>query len=117
MFIEDLSVIREILEQSPIFKKRVFVEAERVASGTAIETILSGGFLETVNITSDESWLITQMSGEQYIIEDSHFRERYESTDSAGIYRTVGRIRAVRNPYKDEVSILASWGERGRLRK
>lgn len=100
-----------MLAEANVFRKNVLVRAERALSGAVVRTMLPNGLFETVNVASEGDWLITNPGGEQYLLDASSFHKRYESTDSPGVYRSVGKVRALLNPYGEGVSILAPWGE------
>ncbi len=102
--------IMEALAKAPIFKKQGQVEARPATPGEEITTTLEGGAKETVNKANEGDWIVTNPSGEQYIISEKKFLGRYEATDNQGVYAAKGYCRAIPNPFGKPVEIMASWG-------
>jgi len=100
-----------LLGISPLFEKTVVVEAREVFIEEEVKTIVGDGFLETTNIAKPGDFIVTNPTGEQYILGAKKFASRYEKTSVAGFYKARGRIRAVLNPYGTDIEILAPWGE------
>jgi hypothetical protein len=102
--------ILEAIADAPIFKKQGRVEARLATAGEEIVTVLEGGAKETVNKANEGDWIVTNPSGEQYIISAAKFLGRYEETDQAGTYSAKGYCRAILNPFGKPIEIMASWG-------
>ena len=100
-----------LIELSPIFKKQGTVNARIANAGEKIATVLSSGATETENTAKDGDYIVTNPSGEQYIISGEKFTARYKSTDDYGVFEAKGYCRAVQNPFGNDIEILASWGE------
>lgn len=84
--------------------------------GEEIVTIMANGLQETKNIvTADEngnaSWVVTNSTGEQYVVSDSVFKSKYKKIDGAE-----DRFKPVWNPItavqiNESICFTASWGE------
>jgi len=112
MFIERKSpLVLTQLSLAPVFKKQGTVQARPAQIGENIVTKLASGLLETTNISKISSWVIKNPSGEEYLLSAEQFKERYEATDSDGIYAATGYCRAIKNIYKRPITIIAPWGE------
>ena len=88
--------------------------------GEEIFTIMSNGLKETKNtVTADENgnpgWVVTNLTGEKYIIPDITFRKKYEK-----IVGTEDEYRPIWNPINavkidENLSFQAPWGEMQQL--
>lgn len=94
-----------------VFKKQGQVLAHRAKAGEQITTTLASGSKETVNTANEGDWIVTNPSGEQYIISQEKFKSRYEATGEDGVYGAKGHCRAIVNPFGEPIEIMASWGE------
>ena len=103
--------IMSVLAEAPVFKKQGRVQARPAVAGEKIATILGSGKQETVNTANEGDQVVTNPSGEQYIISGKKFFNRYEPTSEAGVYAAKGYCRAIRNPFGESIEIMASWGE------
>lgn len=103
--------IMSALAEAPLFKKQGRVQARPAVPGEKITTTLASGHNETVNTANEGDWVMTNPSGEQYIISEKKFFSRYEATSEAGIYGSKGYCRAIKNPFGKPIEIMASWGE------
>ena len=56
------------------------------------------------------NWIVTNPSGEKYIISEKKFVDRYEATNVIGTYSAKGYCRAITNPFREPIEIMASWG-------
>lgn len=99
------------LASAPVYKKYAKVKARPAVVGEEITTTLKGGAQETVNTAKDGDWVMTNPSGEQYIIPGKKFLSRYEATSEVGVYQAKGSCRAIKNPFGQPIEIMASWGE------
>jgi hypothetical protein len=102
--------ISEALAKAPLYKKEALVHAHKASVGEEVVTVTATGDVETINIAKDKDWVITNASGEDYILPESIFSERCESTNVPGVYRSTGYCRAIENPYGKPITISASWG-------
>lgn len=100
-----------VLASAPVFKKQGRVEARPATAGEQITTILASGSKETANTANEGDWIITNPSGEQYIISQEKFLDRYEATSKDDVYQAKGYCRAIPNPFGKPIEIMASWGE------
>lgn len=117
---ENLMVFEKIDRKSPgimsalanarVFKKYGQVKARPAVVGEKITTTLQGGAEETVNTAQAGDWIVTNPSGEQYIISEKKFFARYEATNEDGVYKAKGSCRAIVNPFGKPIEIMASWG-------
>lgn len=103
--------ITEALANAPIYKKQGLVKARQATPGEEITTILQGGAQETTNKARENEWVVTNPSGEQYVISVEKFLSRYEMTHQDGVYSAKGYCRAIKNPFGQPIEIMASWGQ------
>jgi hypothetical protein len=103
--------IMQALAQAPLYKKQGMVTARMAQAGEQITTKLTGDKTETVNTAAAGDWVVTNPSGEQYIISEQKFLARYERVDlAASVYSAKGYCRAIQNPFGEPIEIMASWG-------
>ena len=98
------------------YQKSCEITARVGVLGEQIITIMEDGLQETKNtVTADENgnpgWVVTNPSGEQYIVSHSVFVKKYEKTP-----QTENRFRPVWNPITaakidENICFVASWGE------
>jgi hypothetical protein len=103
-------VIGEKLLAAPLFQKVGTVEAVKVTKPTVVETIVNGDFVETVNVAQPGDYIVTNPSGEKYILKEENFLKKYIPTDNPTVFNARGLIRVIKNPYKKPVTIIAPWG-------
>jgi len=104
-------IIINALKKAPIYKKQGVVNAKLAIDGEGLRTVMANGIYETFNVAKEGDWIITNQSGEQYIVSGNKFKNRYETTHEEGVFAAKGHCRAIANPFKVPISILASWGE------
>jgi hypothetical protein len=102
--------ILRALEQAPVYRKKGMVKARPAVEGELVKTRLSDGTEETSNTAKANDWVMTNPSGEQYIISQEKFFSRYEVTDVEGVYAAKGYCVAIKNPFGEPIEIMASWG-------
>ena len=102
--------IMSALATAQAFKKQGNVQGRPAVVGEKIATVLASGVTETNNTANEGDWIMTNPSGEQYIIAEAKFLGRYEATETEGVYQAKGYCRAVKNPFGKPVEIMASWG-------
>lgn len=91
--------------------------------GQEIITTMEDGLEETKNVvTADEisgqpGWIVTNPSGEQYVVADSVFQKKYEiDPENPKQYKPKGApVLAVR--IKEDVEFVAPWGEKMKIEK
>lgn len=103
--------------ESKTYQKSGEITARVGKIGEEIVTVMANGLEETKNVvTADENgrpgWVVTNSTGEQYIVSDSVFRSKYENV--AG---TEDRFRPVWNPITavqidEDICFVAPWGEK-----
>lgn len=103
--------IMTALAIAQVFKKQGQVQARPAVAGEKIATVLASGTTETNNTAKEGDWVMTNPSGEQYIIAEAKFLGRYEATETSGAYQAKGYCRAIKNPFGHPIEIMASWGE------
>lgn len=100
---------------APVYKKQGKVKARPAKPGESIITILHDGSNETTNMAKEGDWIVTNPSGERYIISREKFLSRYEpdphSFQGDGSYVAKGSCRAIVNPFGKPIEIMASWGQ------
>lgn len=87
------------------------VLAREAVPGEQVTTVLEDGTVETTNTAGEKQVVITNPSGEQYIIDAEKFMQRYQSTDQESVFRAKGAVRAFRNQTGRPIEISAPWGE------
>lgn len=98
------------LKSSIICRKFARVNAVQVGAGVEIRTVLDNGSEETVNISKEGDFLISNPGGEQYLIGSEKFNARYAPTDQENIYQASGHARVLLNPTERPIKIIAPWG-------
>jgi len=101
--------ITKLLTNAPVYEKTATVKARRVTSSQNVTTAF-GDFVETKNTAKVGDWIVTNPDGEEYILTDENFRSKYESSSTAGTFKAIGKIKAIKNPYKKDIEIVAPWG-------
>ena len=104
------------------YKSSKTVEARQGELGERVVTVLSNGMEETVNTvkadpaTGKAGWVVKNPTGEEYIVDDSVFHEKYEAIDGEdGKYRSKGKpVTAAR--LGESITFTAPWGEEMRIR-
>ena len=99
------------LASAPVFKKQGQVKARPGVPGEQVVTKLADGSEETTNTVNEGDQVVTNPSGEEYIIDGKKFADRYEASGEEGVFNAKGCCRAVTNPFGEPVEIMASWGE------
>ncbi len=98
------------------YQKSGKINARAGRIGEVIVTVMANGLQETKNtVAADENgipgWVVTNSTGEQYIVKDAVFRSKYEKIDG-----TDDEFRPVWNPITaaqvdENICFVASWGE------
>lgn len=102
--------------QSNTYQKSGEISAIVGKIGEEIVTIMANGLEETKNVvTADENgnpgWVVTNSTGEQYIVSASVFKKKYER-----IAGTENRYKPIWNPITaaqidENICFVAPWGE------
>ncbi len=102
--------------QSNAYQKSGEITARVGKIGEKIVTVMANGLQETKNtVTTDENgnpgWVVTNSTGEQYIVTDSVFKKKYER-----IAETEDSFKPVWNPITaaqidENICFSAPWGE------
>lgn len=104
--------IMEGIKNAPVYKKKGEVAAVIANGGEVIETILADGTKETTNTAEAGDFIVTNPGGERYIVKADTFNKRYEAKDGEeGVYSAKGYCKAIENPYQEDITMEASWGE------
>ncbi|MBW6441616.1 PGDYG domain-containing protein [Patescibacteria group bacterium] len=93
-----------------MYQKKGTVLARKAVVGEKVITVLSGGSKETENIAGEDDWVVTNPSGEEYLISEKKFFSRYSKTVIPGVFKACGYCKAIRNPFGVPIEIMASWG-------
>lgn len=122
--------IREYAFQSYIggakmgqYAKFARIQARQGVLGEVLETKMANGLVETTNKvqldekTNEPDWIVTNPSGEQYLLKDSTFKKKYEVLDEFNsIYKPKGGVQIfIQIP--DNISFTAPWGEEMNIEK
>ena len=81
-----LPEILAALAAAPVFKKTAIVRARPALLGEVVVTTLKDGREETTSVAAEGDFVVTNPSGEEYILTSENFLPRYVSTDEAGVY-------------------------------
>jgi hypothetical protein len=103
--------ILEALKKAPLYRKFGMVHARPAKTGERLATITASGLTETERTANEGDWVVTNPTGEIFIIPESTFLSRNEKTDQEGVYSAKGFCKAIKNPYNKPIEIMASWGE------
>ena len=106
----------ESREMKPgVYKKTGDITARQGVVGEEIVTVMANGLKETVNtVKADENgnpgWVVTNPTGEKYIVADKTFRDKYEPIDGTenGLCPVFRPIIAGRT--NENISFPAPWG-------
>ncbi len=95
-------------------QKTAQVKAERVGAGTEVVTLVQGedGNLlheATKKAGADGGYIVTNPTGEQYLVDVKKFESVYQETEVAGVFAPVPDPRKV-VPVEQNVSFEAPWG-------
>ena len=99
------------LAGAPIYKKFGTVIARQAIPGEVVKTILNDGREETASSDKGGDVVVTNSTGEQYILSAETFASRYVATTEDGVFSANGYVRAIKNPFETPIEISASWGE------
>lgn len=99
------------LDKAPIYKKCSRVKARPAIEGETIVTKLSSGVIETTKVAKFGEWVVTNPSGEEYLVSEEKFFSRYDPADKKGVYEAKGYCRVIGNPFGVPIEIMAPWGE------
>lgn len=105
------------------YRKVAKVNAVRGQLGQKVITKMKNGLDETENFvkinseTGEVDWIVTNPSGEQYIVSHSTFKEKYELVaDENGFHKAKGGIvKAVQ--IDESIAFLAPWGAEMKIAK
>ncbi len=102
--------------ESRVYQKSGEITARIGKIGEEILTVMANGLQETKNtVTADENghpgWVVTNSTGEQYIVSDSVFKKKYERIDD-----TDDRFKPIWKPITaaqidENICFVAPWGE------
>lgn len=95
-------------------KKIAPIKARPATTGEKIATVMKDGYPETLNVTEAGDWIITNPSGEEYIVSD--FVDRYDpSRHFSGMYVKKESEKFVYA--ESNVKFMAAWGKVFNLKK
>ena len=98
------------------YVKATTITARKGIIGERISTITSNDLYETNNIVSKDlngnvDWVVTNITGEQYIIKDFEFNKKYEPDEGASnMFKPKGKPITAGQIHED-ISFTAPWGE------
>lgn len=105
------------------YAKFALITAVQGKVGQRLETVMKNGLVETVNIvsvdekTNQSDWIITNPSGEQYLVKDSTFKKKYEALDlDNNVYKPKGGV-CIFVQTNEDISFVAPWGEKMNISK
>ncbi|MCL2869700.1 PGDYG domain-containing protein [Candidatus Saccharibacteria bacterium] len=100
----------EAFKDADIYQKSGTVEAEFVDKPQEVVTMI-GDNEETRQTAEPGQVIVTNPSGERYVLDKDTFDKRYETTDKDGEYRANGKARIMQNDTGKPIEIVAPWGE------
>jgi hypothetical protein len=101
----------ERFASAPIFEKTARVRIRPAVPGEQIKTVLANGTEETVKTAGDNDVVITNPTGEEYIVDAEKAASRYKPTEEDGVFQAIGTSRILPNPTGGPIEITAPWGE------
>lgn len=100
---------------SVMAQKTARVQAEFVPEGTALDTVMADGHVETKNVAPEGgSMKVTNPAGEQYLISPAKFQARYTLTENGDYAPKSDPVPVLR--LNEGVSFTAPWGEEMRIK-
>lgn len=97
------------------------IQARQGALGEEVVTKMANGLEETRNSvkidekTGEPGWVVTNPDGEQYIVEDSVFKKKYEiDPENPAQYKPKGGP-VLSSPINEHIEFEAPWGETMRI--
>lgn len=100
----------ERLADAPIYKKSAVVHIRPAVLGELVVTTLADGSRETENTAGEDQVVVTNPGGEKQIVDLEKAVQRYDLTDTPGLFAAKGMVRAIDNPLGRPISIVAPWG-------
>lgn len=102
--------------EAKTYQKKGEIRARQGVIGETVITVMSDGMEETKNtVVEDENgkpgWVVTNPSGEQYIVKDAVFCKKYEKIEGTqdGFRPVWCPVTAVQ--IGENISFVAPWGE------
>lgn len=115
-FIEITDLKKYVKDKESLLARKIAqVEAIQVSENTIVETIMQDGHKETINVATPGDYVVTNPSGEKYVIKERDFLERY-SLIKDNVYRAKGDVVSVCK-VPDNISFIAPWGEKMNIKK
>lgn len=97
------------------------IQARQGELGEEVVTKMANGLEETRNAvkldgkTGEPGWIVTNPDGEQYIVEDSVFKKKYEiDPENPAQYKPKGGP-VLSSPINEHIEFQAPWGETMRI--
>ncbi len=93
-----------------ISQKTAKVMAEKVESGTVVETVLADGRVETSKMAGPEGgYRVTNPTGERYLVDTAKFESIYDAAAENGVFTPKPDPRKVVS-LEENVAFTAPWG-------
>lgn len=115
--------LKEEGKEAYAYKKFAKVQAVRGVVGQEVITTMKNGLVETKNVVSTDEktglpdYIVTNPSGEQYLVKDSTFNKKYEIEDKENnVFRAKGGIQVFMQ-IDEDVTFVAPWGEEMTIKK
>jgi hypothetical protein len=90
-------------------QKTALVQAEVVPTGTQVTTRMKNGLVETHNVAKgDNTMLVTNPDGEQYLVGSEKFSKRYDARGDLYSPKS-SPVKTIQ--VREDVSFTAPWGE------
>jgi hypothetical protein len=108
---QDQAISDALDRDGKVYRKSGDYRAEKADVATRVETVLNGK-VETTNTAYPGDYIVTGAVGERYVVKPDVFASRYEpKTGQPGVYRALGHVKAIPNPFGRPLHVLAHWGE------
>ena len=101
-------------DDAPFYKKVATVTARPAVDGEKIVTIMADGHDETKNTAKKGDYLVTNPSGEQYLVPGDKFLTKYQLVEGHTYAPIAGPVRVIF--VTTNVAFIASWEEEQRIK-
>jgi hypothetical protein len=101
--------------QARLAQKVARVRARPAEPGERVATVMKDGHVETENVAAAGDLVVTNPSGEQYLVKAATFAERYQPTATPGEFAPkAAPVKAL--VITENVAFTAPWGETMRIK-
>lgn len=90
-------------------QKTASVTAIQAQGGEPIETVMKNGLVETTNVAKPGDFIITNPSGERYVVPEGKFNARYDPAGDGHYVPKSNPLQAMR--LREDVEFKTRWGD------